>query len=375
MTLRIRALGPLQVDIDDQPLALGGAKQALVLGLLAAHAHTVVAVTTIIDALWGDEPNDRAASTVQVYISNLRKLLDGTGTGRGHALIVTQRPGYKLMTANDELDIDHFARLVAMARAAAADRDDAAAVDHYRTAESLWRGQAFADLADFDAMRAGALRLDNQRVEARAARLDLELDLGRHTAVLGELQALVASHPLDERLRAQLMLTLYRAGRQADALGVYQAGRNLLLDELGIDPGAELRALEHRILDQDPTLDRRSDAASPASSRSSGDDAATQIRSHVGQVTAEVIVGDRVHFVVKAVTTLGRRADRDVVVDDVDASRAHAEIRHHDGRYVLVDVGSTNGTVVDGRRVGEHSLGDDDEFTIGSTVIRFRRVD
>ena len=374
MTLRIRALGPLQVDIDDQPLALGGAKQALVLGLLAAHAHTVVPVTTIIDALWGDDPNDRAASTVQVYISNLRKLLDGTGSGRGHALILTQRPGYKLMTANDELDIDHFARLVAMARAAAADRDGAAAVDHYRAAESLWRGQAFADLADFDAMRADALRLDNQRSEARAARLDLELDLGRHTAVLSELQALVASHPLDERLRAQLMLTLYRAGRQADALGVYQAGRNLLLDELGIDPGPELRALEHRILDQDPMLDRRSDAAAPTSSRSSGAEAATQIRSHVGQVTAEVIVGDRVHFVVKAVTTIGRRADRDVVVDDVDASRAHAEIRHHDGHYVLVDVGSTNGTVVDGRRVGEYALGEQDEFTIGSTVVRFRRI-
>ena len=374
MTLRIRALGPLQVDIDDQPIALGGAKQALVLGLLAAHAHTVVPMTTIIDGLWGDEPNDRAASTAQVYVSNLRKLLDSTGTGRGHALIVTQRPGYKLVTAVDELDIDDFDRLVAAARAAASDRDAATAVDHYRAAESLWRGNAFADLVDFDAIRAGALRLDNQRAEAREARLDLELGLGRHGAVMGELQALVASHPLDERLRAQLMLTLYRSGRQADALAVYQAGRNLLVDEFGIDPGPELRSLEHRILDQDPTLDHVSSGPSPASSSPSVGDAATQIRSHVGQATAEIVVGDRVCFVVKAVTTVGRRADRDVVVDDVDASRAHAEIRYQDDRFVLVDVGSTNGTIVDGRRVAEYTLGDDDVFTIGSTVIHFRRL-
>jgi hypothetical protein len=197
--------------------------------------------------------------------------------------------------------------------------------------------------------------------------LELELEVGGHGRVLGELQGSVEQHPLDERLRALLMLALYRAGRQADALAVYKVGREYLLDELGIDPGPELRALEHRILAQDPLLEL-SFGALPAT----GD--ATVIRSHVAIPGAELRAGDRHYIIVRPLTTIGRRADRDLVIDDADVSRAHAEIRWTEAGFVLADAGSTNGTFVEQRRIHEHVLSDGDSFTVGSTTIAFRAI-
>lgn len=196
---------------------------------------------------------------------------------------------------------------------------------------------------------------------------ELELEVGGHGRVLGELQGAADQHPLNERLRALLMLALYRAGRQADALAAYRVGREHLLDELGIDPGPELRSLEHRILDQDPLLEL-SFGVLPAT----GD--ATIIRSHVAVPGAELRSGDRHYIIVRPITTIGRRADRDLVIDDADVSRAHAEIRWTDAGFVLADSGSTNGTFVEQRRIHEHILTDGSSFTVGSTVVEFRAI-
>ena len=367
MTLRIRTLGPLEIEIDGRAAPLGGYKQSLVLGLLSLHANRVVPVNTIIDALWGDDPNDRAASTVQVYISNLRKLLEPASRARGRDVIITQRPGYQIALDRSELDALEFDHLLAEARGAVDRNDLTTTIALQRDALRLWRGEAFADLSDNEEIRGGALRLDNQRMTTLETCLSLELELGGHGKVVGELQGLVDMYPLNERLRSILMLALYRSGRQADALAVYQNGREHLLDELGIDPGPELRSLEHRILAQDRTLDFAS-VAIPAP----GD--ATVVRSHVGIPTAELEVAGHITLIVRPITTIGRRADRDLVVDDPDVSRAHAEIRWTPEGFVLCDTGSTNGTFVDGARVREHLLTDEADFTVGSTVVSFRRL-
>lgn len=361
--MQIRALGPLEVELDGNLVNLGGYKQSLVLGLLVLGANRVVPVSTIIDGLWGDEPNDRAASTVQVYISNLRKLFEPHTRARGRDLIVTQRPGYLLAADEDELDLLRLERLLAAATAAERANDLRGAVDHLRAALALWRGEALAGLADNDEIRGSAIRLDNQRMASIESCVAHELDLGEHTRVLGELQSLVEKHPLNERLCGLLMLAQYRSGRQADALSTFQAARERLLDALGIDPSPELRSLEHRILVQDASLA----LGAPVS-----DEGATMIRSHVAVPVAELRAGDKHVAIMRPVTTIGRRADRDLVLDDADVSRCHAEIHLTADGFVLRDVGSTNGTHVDGRAVREHLLADGTAFVVGSTTVHFR---
>jgi len=250
--VEFRALGPLEViDDDGQVLRLGGSRPRTLLAALLLQAGRIVPVDTLIDALWGDSPPDTAANALQVHIATLRKLLDPS---RSSDRLVTQPPGYVLRVEDGELDVRSFERLAGAGRQALADGRADLAGDLLSRAIALWRGPVLADLRDEPFVRDEAERLEELRLAVTEGHTAAELDLGRHGAVIAELEALVAGHPLRERLSGQLMIALYRCGRQADALAVYRQLRERLVEDLGIDPSAELRDLEQRILVQDATL-------------------------------------------------------------------------------------------------------------------------
>jgi DNA-binding SARP family transcriptional activator/streptogramin lyase len=212
------------------------------LALLLLRANRVVSRDRLIDELWDGSPPETASTALQVYVSGLRKAL-------GRDTIVTQAPGYMVSLEPGALDSERFERLVEEAHGT----DAEIAAEKLREALALWRGPPLADLDDSIA-RAERAQLEDRRAATLEQRIDADLELGRHAELAPELEALVREDPLRERRRAQLMLALYRSGRQADALDTYRSGRKLLADELGLEPGRELRQLEKAILEQDPAL-------------------------------------------------------------------------------------------------------------------------
>ena len=263
--MEFKILGPLEVRREDRRLACRGPKQRLLLGVLLLHANEVVSSDRLIEALWGASPPETARKALQMHVSQLRDLLEprrARGAGR---VLLTRPPGYQLSLEDGELDLQRFEHAVVEARAAAkAGRADEAALG-LGDALALWRGPPLADLSFESFVQADIARLEELRLAALEDRIDADLALGRHAEVVGELETLVSAHPLRERIRAQLMLALYRSGRQAEALEVYRDTRRVLVDELGIEPGKEMRELEDAILHQDPVLDQVSVADKAAS--------------------------------------------------------------------------------------------------------------
>jgi DNA-binding SARP family transcriptional activator/class 3 adenylate cyclase len=254
--VQFRILGPLEVlDAQGRPLALGGPKQRALLAVLLLHAGQVVAVERLIDELWGQDPPDTAAHSLQVYVANLRKILEPHRPRRaaGGALR-TRAPGYLVDPGPEELDLIRFERLAAEGRVALAAGEPAGAAQLLGEAEGLWRGPALGDVTLVASGQGEVVRLEERRLAAVEDRIEAELALGHHAELVGELQALVAAQPLRERLWGHLMLALYRSGRQAEALEAYRQTRETLAEELGIDPSPALQDLERAILAQDPTL-------------------------------------------------------------------------------------------------------------------------
>jgi DNA-binding SARP family transcriptional activator/streptogramin lyase len=250
--LEFRILGPLEVRDNGRVLELGGAKQRAVLALLLLQANEVVALDRLIDGIWGERPPDTAAAAVHGSVSRLRKVLEPDG--QPYRVIRTQPPGYVFAAGPEAVDRYRFERLAAEGKAALEEGDAARSADLLREALALWRGPALADIAFTIADRTELDRLEEEWLSTIEERIDADLALGRHALLVPELDALVARHPLRERLRGQLMVALYGAGRQADALETYRAASRLLDEELGIAPGPALRELERRILLQDPEL-------------------------------------------------------------------------------------------------------------------------
>lgn len=264
MPVDFRILGPLEVRADGSPLPLGGVKQRALLAVLLLHANEALTSDRLIDELWGDRPPPTAANTLQVHLSRLRRTL---AAADGHAPgIVRRGDGYRLELAPEQLDRNRFEALAAAGRAAQATGDDARAAELLREALALWRGPALADLRYEPFADAAVAQLEELRLAALKDRIDADLALGRHDEVVAELAALVDAHPLDERLRGQRMLALYRCGRQAEALDAYAAARRAL-DDLGLEPGEELRRLQVRILQQDPELSQSADAPAATADR------------------------------------------------------------------------------------------------------------
>jgi DNA-binding SARP family transcriptional activator len=246
--MEFRILGPLEVVDQGRRLALGAAKQRALLAALLVRPNEIVSADRLIDDLWGERPPETAGKVVQVYVSQLRKAL-----GEGDRLL-TRSPGYLLRVEPEELDVDRFELLFDEGRRALATADARHAATRLRDALALWRGPPLGDLAFEPFAQTEIARLEERRLAALVERIEADLALGRHEDVVGELEALVVEHPLHERLRAQLMLALYRAGRQAEALDSYQQIRRALGEELGLDPGQALQRLERQILTQDPAL-------------------------------------------------------------------------------------------------------------------------
>jgi YVTN family beta-propeller protein len=247
--MEFRLLGPLEVVGEDGPADVGAGKRRALLTYLLINANEVVPTERLVDELWGELPPATAAKSVQVYVSQLRKALPANGD-----VLVTRGSGYVLQLGDDDLDVQRFEHLLAEAQHMLDDGDAKGASATARAALDLWRGPALYDVAYESFAQTEAARLDELRLVALETQMDADLMLGEQARLVGGLEGLVAEHPLRERFRAQLMVALYRCGRQSAALDTYREGRQLLMDELGLEPSAELRELEQKILTQDSDL-------------------------------------------------------------------------------------------------------------------------
>jgi DNA-binding SARP family transcriptional activator/pimeloyl-ACP methyl ester carboxylesterase len=246
--VRISLLGPLTVDGEPGEVVLRAAKERTLLATLALRPGVVVGPDALIDALWGDSPPASARKTLQTYVSNVRREL-------GPEIITTTASGYSLSVAADDVDVGRFRGLVRAAEEARARGAEPEAREHLREAVALWRGAPFPGAGPRSGLAAEAVRLQEEYLTALEARLAADLAAGCDGELVAELETLVREHPFRERLWGHLMVALYRTGRQADALAAYQRARARLGEDLGLEPGGELRRLEQAILDHDPSLD------------------------------------------------------------------------------------------------------------------------
>ncbi|MFG2043436.1 BTAD domain-containing putative transcriptional regulator [Dactylosporangium sp. NPDC048998] len=257
--IRFEILGPLRAWQGTEELELGPTKQRAVLAFLLLNANTSASIAHIIDAVWGDEPPENGPNVVQKYVGGLRRILEPNRSPRAPGQLISRTDvGYRLSVDPDHLDIETFRDLVREAHAARAGGDPATAAELLVRANGLWRGEPLAGLAGpaFDAART---RLEEDRASALETWADLEVTFGEPSQVVPALLRLVAEYPLREQLRYLLILALYRAGRQAEALAAYREARQFLADEFGVDPGERLQDLHRRMLRADPAL-----APSPA---------------------------------------------------------------------------------------------------------------
>jgi peptide/nickel transport system substrate-binding protein len=265
--LQYSILGPLQVHAGGSTVSLGGTKQRTLLAVLLLHANEALSKDRLAEELWGGAPPSSAGHSLEVYVSQLRKVLGATSAQP----LVTRPPGYELRVEPGELDLHRFEELTAEGRSALREADAASASRLLREALAIWRGAALGDIVFEGPAAHEAEGLNELRVAAEEDRIEADLLLGRHHELVGDLEKLVRRNPLRERLRRQLMLALYRSGRQSEALDVYRDARKAFVSELGIEPGVELQRLEQAILAQDPSLEPtatpRASVLPPASSK------------------------------------------------------------------------------------------------------------
>lgn len=256
LSFAFRILGPLEAMSPSGPIRLGGPRQRSVLAILLLDANRVVSIDRLADELYGEAPPVSAVTQMHRQISELRSLLEpDRRPGAPGAVIETRPPGYRILVAPDELDLEFFERRAEAAGSALAVGDAESAVRLYREALAVWRGEPLADLLFEPFARPVVARLSELRLAVTEKCLEAELELGRGAVLVPELEHLVTAHPLNERLRGQLMVALYRAGRQPEALEQFRAGRDAMVEAFGLEPTPALKELEARILLQDPALD------------------------------------------------------------------------------------------------------------------------
>jgi DNA-binding SARP family transcriptional activator/pimeloyl-ACP methyl ester carboxylesterase len=245
--VKIDLLGPIRIWGDRIEITLNAAKERTLLAALALRPGKVVSSDELIEVLWGDAPPETARKTLQTYVSNVRRAL-------GTDVIGTEPSGYVLRLPADRIDVGRFRGLINEGAEASRTGSAETARRILGDAIALWRGDPFTGVAPHSRLAAEAVRLKEEYLSVIEARVDADLALGRHAETVGELEVLADAHPFRERLCGQLMVALYRSGRQADALAAYQRGRCVLREELGLEPGGELRSLERAILDHNPSL-------------------------------------------------------------------------------------------------------------------------
>jgi DNA-binding SARP family transcriptional activator/class 3 adenylate cyclase len=337
--MNLGILGPVEVRLDDgEPLALGGFRQRALLAILVLHANEVVSTDRLVDELWMEHPPVTARHTVQVFVSRLRSALTSAGER-----LVTRPPGYVLEVGVNEIDADRCEQFYAEGRAALAAADAARAAELLRDAEALWRGPPVAEFTYEPFAQATIARLEELRVGCREELIEAELALGRQAEVVADLEALVREHPFRERPRGQLMLALYRCGRQADALDAFQQTRHTLVEELAVEPSSALRELEQAILRQDPSLAAPSaPAPAPAFPEAASVSEAREAPYQSATPTPVIAPGSFASTVRKTATVLVVRlsttshTDPEVARRLIAAARAEVEriVTHHGGTFV-----------------------------------------
>lgn len=328
--IRCHALGGLTVTDDDgRDVGLGGARQRRLLAMLLIHRNAVVSVDRLADAVFAGEPTPAASTTLRSYVARTRRIVDGAGPG---PVVVTQAPGYVLRLPDEAFDVAGFERLVATGSSRLVRDDPTAASSTLREALALWRGDAYAEFADEDWARPEAQRLAELRLVAQERLIEAEMASGRTAELIPEIESLALDHPLRESFRAQLMTAMYRAGRQADALGVFGDYRRLLVDELGVDPSPSLAALQQRVLTHDPALMLSETAGLPLRGYRLGERLGT---GRHGTVYAARLPGVERDFAVQIIRE--EVADRPEFVRSFEAGAQRVAALHHPGIVPIHD--------------------------------------
>ena len=367
--LRFGVLGPLLVERGEQTVPVRS-RQRLILAMLLMNAGRPVSVDRLIDEMWGDNPPDGPVNTLQVHVSQLRRAL-----AAGNATILTQPPGYLLRTSPAQLDLLMFEQLAHRGNDLLDAGEHAQAAQALGEALALWRGPPLENLADGPFVASARSFLDERRLGVTEDRLRLLLELRRDREVIEIGEGLLTTHPLRESVWETVILALYRSGRQADALARYRACRDLLLDELGVEPMPSLQMLERQILNHDrvlvPAVRPTSALVIPSGRGSIGETAGATVQ-RTQRIDADLVLPDGTVVALPERVVLGRHPDCDVVLQDSQVSRRHAEVRLVSGRHMLLDLSSSNGTWIDERPVLQHLLSDGDTFRVGDQLIAYR---
>jgi DNA-binding SARP family transcriptional activator len=358
-------LGPLQLSIGNELVPLGTPKQRAVLALLVVNANRPVDIDTLIGAAWNHRPPEGARATLHAYISNLRRLMAGAGIDR--AVLASAAPGYRLAIKPNQYDLGRFRTEKDAGVHAAAAAEFEQASRHMADALAQWRGPFLEDLREFQFVETLAAAFDEEKVLAHTAHVEAEIACGRPDAVIMELEALIAEHAYREPLWAQLITAYYLAGRQSDALDAYLRLKSSLAEDLGIDPGPQLRQLYEQILRQEP-VDVRGTAQAHAEdtivSSVALKGSATTIRR---PIAAALRGADGQRYPLAGTATrIGRSSDNDIVLPDVKVSRHHAVIIDNGTTFAITDLGSANGVRVGDQRINPSAeLCDGDRIRIG----------
>ncbi|MDT5334557.1 MAG: family transcriptional regulator, regulator of embCAB operon [Mycobacterium sp.] len=355
-------LGPLEMTVDDSPVALGSRKQRAVLAMLVINRNRVVSSETLVDAVWGQRARQEARASLHTYVSNLRRLLNDAGVD-GRTVLAAAPSGYRLTLPDVDCDVGRFVtEKMAGIRAAAAGRFDLAS-RHLSSAVAEWRGRVLEDLSEFEFVASFAAALVEDEVDVHIARAEAEIACGRGNAVIGALEGLTSEHPYREPLWAQLITAYYLAERQSDALDAYRRLATALSADLGIEPGPTIRTLHQRILRQE-VLDVSRAALTAASAAAGTLDRRSTATGHPMVARLHALSG-QVYPLIGAATRIGRLADNDVVLDDAEVSRHHAVVSDTGSSFVITDLRSANGVFVHGRRIrGSVVLADGDPIRI-----------
>ena len=358
--LAVRVLGVLEVRLDGRVVEVPGSLSKRLLGSFSVLPSQAGSNDDLIEMLWGNRPPAQPIQALRQHLSVLRSLLASAARPGDGDLVDRDGAVYRLHI--DHLDVTHFQAAVVRGDAAGNREDWIAAAHAYGAALGCWRGDALLGVTGTPRLDAIATQLNSRRIDVVEAWADAVLHESEGGELISTLEGHLAEHPLRERLRGQLMLALYRSGRQADALECYQEGRAVLADALGLAPSPELRDLETAILRQEPWLAPKRCAAR-AHRRTMR---STTLPATVQLPDGQLLALDQTE------TVLGRDAAADVRLVDDRVSRLHARIRSDGTGFVVEDLGSTNGVAVNGVPVDEHPLADGDLISLGGVDLRFR---
>ena len=370
--LEFGLLGPLEMSVDGALVPLGTPKQRAVLAMLLMNRNSPVGVDRLITALWDDSPPSGARASIHSYVSNLRKLLSGVGIDP-RVVLAAAPPGYRLSIPDNACDIGRFiAEKIAGVHAAAASRFEQAS-KHLSAALAEWRGPVLEDLRDFQFVDTYATSLVEEKILVHTAKAEAEIACGRAFAVITELESLTAEHPYREPLWAQLITAYYLTDRQSDALAAYRRVKETLAEDLGIDPGPNLRALNERVLRQEP-LDVKQIAVTTAAVTQTVMDQHTRVSERNAVAYLRESPGQS-YALREAATRIGRLSDNDIVLDTPKVSRHHAVIVDTGTSWVINDLRSSNGVQVQRERIRSATpLHDGDHIHIGEHEFTFEIV-